>query len=1422
MNRPLRRIGFILLAWLVILACVPLSASAASGATGTLNDANGDPVKNTWLAVSNTGNGEETNLWVNSNGSFDISGLSAGDYVAVKYWDEEAGANVYLKDTFTIEAGGTSIPDPLELSAQMNTLYGDFGASHPTLAGWLSVVEEAPNGKSYDIRVKNGAFGAYLPTGNYVAAYIWDDVNDKSVKLNVDITIPLTEPLHLSIPADNLTGMLKKGDAPVVGAWLNFYNEDTLEGYGVRTDENGAFGLALPEGDYLATGYWMEDWNRFEALSEQFSVIAGSNTLEIEIPESNVTGTLTDEDGDPIAQAWLNLASGEDGNYFSVQVRAGAFDLYLPNGTYTLDGYWTNDDYYRLNQSLIVDNGSAEWTIASPKRNVDGTLQSADGGPVDNVWLSIQSSGSNGHFEAYVNNGAFKVYLPNGNYRVNGYWDPEAQEYVQLDKSFTVDGATALSLKALAKNVTGVLTQGGAPIGNVWLQIRTTSYSKYYTARVAADGRFAVGLPDGSYVIDGYSSDNGPYIRLNLSMGAVSGTKEWEVALPAPNIHGTLHTSNGTPIDGTYININRLDGNRAWYEAFVTNGNFELNLPDGSYRISSYYDSQRGDQVVVDYGFIVANGTATAGELTVVVPAMNVTGELKRADGTPVANVWLSIRTSDYQKAYSVKVQQDGTFSLALQDGTYNVDGYFSDSYQSYTRIDKDYVVTGETHWKITAPNDNVNGVLTALQGATIPRVLQLHLMQVKDTGWYGYTIRVENGSFQTALPDGHYILDGFSSEVDGVYTAFNFKWEFDIAGQTDLNIPIPAANVTGTFTNQQGELVNGSLRARRTGQQDSQTVNVQNGKFNAYLAPGAYELDYFFDVDAQKSYMLDRSINVTGDLQRVELKLPALNVHGRVSFRNSEASTNSLSVHIRKVTPNNNADTIQVDVDAGRYTVALADGEYEVISYYSRETNEFLSVQNLRFTVSGDTIYDIVLPTVNLTGTAYKAGGLEKYTSGYVVVLNEARNHSYWIWIGSDGSFRYILPDGRYTIEEIVEDGSGRVRSRVNPVVTVTIADGIANVSNINLVGLGTNVQGVVRNSNGELVPYNGTVGIQSIVQGGPSMSYYATVHNGSFQASLPDGKYKVQELFNQAGNEPFSSDAFDVVGGVASVESVVVAFAEKNVSGIVSSLAPGGAPFNGRIVFLRAENQGQSYSSVYSVPVVNGSFSAGLPDGYYLIAELSTDSSVVTLVNPNMKFTVDNGVPSINRIDLQYVEINTFGSIVYSDGQPVSGGRVIILRELLGGTEDRDYLMKAEGRFEAALLPGEYRVMSYIAPDDTSYIITEPAFTVELGNSVYVPMVTLPDTIYSGELVTSDGQPYMTRVEMFMHRDTENGSSPNFRFSVANGSFRIALPDGMYVITGYHDHGTYQYVSLPEPFRFTVTDGELSQELRITKSDS
>jgi hypothetical protein len=590
------------------------------------------------------------------------------------------------------------------------------------------------------------------------------------------------------------------------GDWLYIHSAGTsaasnISYYHTQVSQGNFVFQNLPDGQYIIDGYYDSNWTAWHQIpftdAMKFTVQRGqtNHQLSITLPQNNVSGKVRVGD-QTIVDAWLNLHSTTTSNaWFSARISNGSFSLYLPDGSYVVDGYSDPQTYafttLPLKYSFSVKNGYSDpqsLDIIFPSDNVTGSVYNGTM-TIDEGWLSFSSLGAAPQwYSAKIKNSAFHTYLPDGQYEVEGYTDSQGN-YTAYRMPFTVAGGKletgTLNIQIPGKNVTGTVVNGS----DAWLMIESsqTSDQRYYV-KVDNQGMFSLHLSDGSFRVAGYyDMQNQTYHQIDYPFtvyGGVSNPNPLKITVPTPNVTGSVVLNNQN-VNSGWLNVHSVDLNQTWYTAKIQDGAFKLYLPAGQYQATGYWDDQGKVYTDLNYSFTVTKGQTAPSVLTLTVPPVSLQGSLQNSDGTPIAQAWVYVKNANTNEVRGFQTQSDGSLSSRLPVGTYNVIG-FSTGYNWYPLYNQSFSITADNlisplSLQLKGYDVEFTGKVTQSgQAATHAWVLFKNA-----SGNYYYSKTDETGTYEARIPQGKYTLVG-------VYVASGQGWYL-------LNQPLTAGAQTVT-----------------------------------------------------------------------------------------------------------------------------------------------------------------------------------------------------------------------------------------------------------------------------------------------------------------------------------------------------------------------------------------------------------------------------------------------------------------------------------------------------------------------------------------------------------------------------------------------------------------------------------------------
>ncbi|MGM0901320.1 MAG: carboxypeptidase-like regulatory domain-containing protein [Bacillota bacterium] len=721
------------------------------------------------------------------------------------------------------------------------------------------------------------------------------------------------------VSAAEVQGKIKEGATSLQNTQVVIREQGNNNLIQTRTDGNGSFKAKLADGTYAIKAVKGKNDTWF-STNEQFVVKKGKIKGEIVLSEkkqsktptaqaSNFTGVLKEENKGLKATLLLSNYSEYEEEFYTINTKGnGSFAASLPDGNYYLFGIQLDGGFYRHEQQFTVQDGKmvvngeeqANLTITIPKNAYTGQVADSST-PLTNAHIIVEKKGASEEEgtefiqEAITDKkGAFSLRaLPDGVYTLSVSHDTYSvwndQTFEVIDGAIYIDGIQTDSFRITVPEITlnGTLYDGDQPIStNAYISFggenASGEYNDYWMP-VDSSGNFQYRLEDGSYTITYISEqnrDNAVNISFELQDGKLYQSGEiisnLKITLPPVTFSGKL-VDGGQALQGA-VNVEQIsEESYEWYHAQTDeNGVYSLRLPDGSYQVTGGYLYDEGEELslflpfeIVD-GKLVVNGQEQE-QLDVQIPPVSVHGLVK--DGTQVVTSgYVSILSEDHG-GYSFKqINEDGSFSLRLADGNYQLmevqleDGTTANVNQAFTVQDGQTYVDGQLQERleIIVPPVTVTGTLTESGNPVMGSVYIMEMYDAEDP-LQAHTSSDEQGYFQLRLPDGEYkVYDIYPWDGPAFHSGAEFKiadGQLYINGEKaeQLNIALDPVTVTGTVTNGE-ELVyegfvsiaslDGNWSAGYPGwiQGGNYQMRLPDGEYQITMVQDFYSGDYYFN----------------------------------------------------------------------------------------------------------------------------------------------------------------------------------------------------------------------------------------------------------------------------------------------------------------------------------------------------------------------------------------------------------------------------------------------------------------------------------------------------------------------------------------------------------------------------------------------
>jgi protocatechuate 3,4-dioxygenase beta subunit len=960
----------------------------------------------------------------------------------------------------------------------------------------------------------NGDFSLRLTDGSYQINEVYVNGKAYDVSINFEVVDGSAAPVSIDltelVTPGNVTGIVQDQNGPVAGAEVLIENIDTEQWYLAESDATGLFSVNLPDGENYRVEEVRVNGDFFNP-NLYFSVVNSKimmdsqevAALEIKVPESSFTGQVVEEDGTPVANAEIQIEGVNGYNGYSLYTsQTGQFSKKLPDGDYLITQVdsqpfempFTIQD----NQLLLAGEPKDSLLLTLLPVSVTGKVVEKNGTPITYGYIGF-NSGSNDDYlywnVAINENGEFQVRIPDGTYHIDnvqigGTMIRIDQTLELLNGVLKVDGVESSTVTITLPPVTVegvVFDPEGNPLLNMspFISIKEdiSGPAKYFHTHADEKGTFKLRLADGQYIVNNVQV-NGNMTVMNLEFSVVSGKlfidgeakNLLELHLLKPNLKGQILDENSVPLKEARINIMSTTTYNMVSATTNQNGQFELNLTDGPYRVSSI--NINSQSVSQNYAFEMREGKlfvdgSEKNQLTIQLLPVTVRGSLLDSEGHPLTNASISFASADYRNHFSTGSDATGNFSLRLPDGDYvltNIDKYPDSSWRglnvAFSVVNGKLVVNGVNQDQLSVTLEKVYSVKGHLEENGLP-VADAMVIWSKIGSAIGNVVSTNvNGDFNLSLGNGDYeILSidfGNRNRLD-INLAFKIedgKLIVDGVENDILQVIVPSKNLMGQLVNENGTPIPNAeigISESKINPKSMHTFTDENGFFKFRLADGPYKV--FYAVVNGRSATLnipfdmqDGKLVVNGVLQELlTVQLRAVTVQGVILNPQGNPLTDA-PIYIYSTNGSGNYST-RTD-SFGGFEFRIPDGNYRVSSVYdfpsqkswSNVGNDF-SVVNGKLVVNGVTkdSLTIELPEIfPINGLLVKNG--QPIADAYVFYRKKGGNSSHGVKTNATGNFLHQLPNGEYEIS-FVELVNG---TRIDVPVPFKVVDGKLYVNDV------------------------------------------------------------------------------------------------------------------------------------------------------------------------------------------------------------------------------------------------------------------------------------------------------------------------------------------------------------------------------------
>lgn len=589
-------------------------------------------------------------------------------------------------------------------------------------------------------------------------------------------------------------------------------------------------------------------------------------TLSRAASEGTVTGIITEPNGTtPIANVSVTLHSG-NWMYSTYKTTGsdGSFSFTsVPAGTYKLEIYVYSTTYFAPDAQTVTvaaDATTSLGTVAMLNPNVFGKVTSPDGtAVVPNASVTIHNGDwSINKWMSTDSNGVFKTALStNGSYTLElwtystDYSRPDNQTITYSGTPLYFDGTNGSEpIKTINPAMRGkvMLTDGATPAQWANLTLMDSNKMGVQWASTDSNGRFKLdAVATGTYTLKVFppydkSGLVGPDpMTVSLTKGAVDITYLNEpivLSEAKKTITGTVSRTNGQRVTDGNVYAYQYYGGGYGSTTIGSDGTFTLKLGSGEWFVSIYPSWNNG---IPDWtytgspkkvSFTKSNAVEESATLSYSVLSFTATlkGRVTLPDGSsPSMADYASVSAwSDGGGGNWAQVGSDGSFSMKLPPGTFNVSLYSSSTVYGTPAIPPITLKDDETFdlgtVKLLNKDSTITGAVRDTSGRGIANQ-SVSAWREGGNGW-GWVQSDSNGNYSLPVVSGRWCVNAYPSwDPAQTYVATDEPQCVDVGTKTtkaDVNFTFAVADATvaGSLLDENGKTassVYGWLEVRKT-----------------------------------------------------------------------------------------------------------------------------------------------------------------------------------------------------------------------------------------------------------------------------------------------------------------------------------------------------------------------------------------------------------------------------------------------------------------------------------------------------------------------------------------------------------------------------------------------------------------------------
>lgn len=615
--------------------------------------------------------------------------------------------------------------------------------------------------------------------------------------------------------------------------------------------------------------------------------------------------------------------------------------------------------------------------------------------------------------------GAYKMSaLPEGTMTVEVYPPYDSSELISPSPTTVTLTAETTStvnfqFKKASKTITGTVSRSnGEAVTDAYISAYNQTSGGWDSAQTDSSGAFSMTVSGGTWQVYVYPMssqadwnyfDSGITVEFADDSTTETTTISFVVEIASSKVTGKLLKPDGTPPEAyeAYVSFSdSTSGKWAGGSIDSSDGSFSFSVSPGSYYVYVWIDDETLMAPEIDPVTIGEDETVDLGTIYFTSMDEQIEGYVVDEEGNGVSNVYVYAYTSMGSGYASATSGSDGSFTLYVSAGTWEVYAYPDPStpytYSSSVTVEVTAGQVATVTLTVQTADATISGTVVDEDAEILTDVYGWVSAEDESSGqWYGGS--VERGTFSFRVPAGTYTIWLYVSSGSSYFAGDPVTVEAKSGETTTVTLyPVLAdALVFGSVLDSEGEVITDIevevYASNANGFWQWGEFDDETGQYSLYLSAGTWTLGVY--VDPEHGYysqpIEDPTITIeSGEEISRDIVLVALDsvIQGQALTEDGEPVAGAYIsvdlINMKEIEEVEFSEDLFVGWDEtdsdGSFRVDVPAGTYYLHSYIDPGRG-LISPDEAEVSVESDQTLDVTLvfevPDLTISGTVFWDG---------------------------------------------------------------------------------------------------------------------------------------------------------------------------------------------------------------------------------------------------------------------------------------------------------------------------------------------------------------------------------------------------------------------------------------------------------------